>query len=500
MATSKQTPLRLKGHKTCCIADCFNRTDNRPDLCYHEFPSDAQTSKHWEKLAKRGDKEFCKTKYRHVCSEHFLPSDYRRSLTGRRLLISGTVPSIFKAREKKNDCLEESPREKRYKLKALSERNENVPSTPTSEVNNTPSPSCIIDENYYQLCISQLEEEIMQLRSAIMSLENKVLESRFALSRFSSDSADISFFTGFPDYSTLMIFWEKIEPSASNLTRWECAKCKASSNKHSKFPYLSDAAKIGTAGRHKLLQPIDEFFLVLTRLRLGLFERDLSHRFNVSISTVSDIVITWINFLYIEMGSWPLWIEHSVIRENLPSVFRGEYEDTIAIIDCTEFKCEVPKDPVKQSEFYSEYKSHDTFKGLIGISPHAAVTFVSQLYGGHISDREITVESGLCNFLKRGDKLMADKGFNIQDILAKYGVVLFVPPKRKPGQIQFTEKQVLETQRIARVRIHVERAISRVKGWHIFDQVIPLSLHGSINQIWTICCLLVNFQNPTLSC
>ena len=30
--------------------------------------------------------------------------------------------------------------------------------------------------------------------------------------------------------------------------------------------------------------------------------------------------------------------------------------------------------------------------------------------------------------------------------------------------------------RIANVRIQVERAFRRIKGWHIFDGVIPLSL------------------------
>ena len=41
------------------------------------------------------------------------------------------------------------------------------------------------------------------------------------------------------------------------------------------------------------LQPVDEFWLLLTPLRLGLFERDLGFRFNISISTVSDIMITY---------------------------------------------------------------------------------------------------------------------------------------------------------------------------------------------------------------
>ncbi len=98
------------------------------------------------------------------------------------------------------------------------------------------------------------------------------------------------------------------------------------------------------------------------------------------------------------------------------------------------------------------------------------MTFVSQLYCGQISDPEITLKSGLCDLLQEGDKLMADKGFDIQDILAERGVVLFVPPKRKPRQVQLSKEEVFETQMIARVRIHVERAIKCVKGWHIFDQ------------------------------
>ena len=48
--------------------------------------------------------------------------------------------------------------------------------------------------------------------------------------------------------------------------------------------------------------------------------------------------------------------------------------------------------------------------------------------------------------------------------------------------------------RIANVRIHIERAIRRLKGWHIFDGVIPLSLLicGVVNQLLAESYLLVN--------
>ena len=51
-------------------------------------------------------------------------------------------------------------------------------------------------------------------------------------------------------------------------------------------------------GRHHILPPIEEFLLVLIRLRLGLLEQDIAYRFGLSQSTVSRIITTWINFLY----------------------------------------------------------------------------------------------------------------------------------------------------------------------------------------------------------
>ena len=56
----------------------------------------------------------------------------------------------------------------------------------------------------------------------------------------------------------------------------------------------------------RTLQPIDEFWLFLTRVRLGLFESDLAFRFNISISTVSDNVNTWSNYLFVILGSLPI--------------------------------------------------------------------------------------------------------------------------------------------------------------------------------------------------
>ena len=49
-------------------------------------------------------------------------------------------------------------------------------------------------------------------------------------------------------------------------------------------------------GPQRKLNLLDEFFIVLVRLKTGLFLFDLSERFNISVSAISKIFTTWIIF------------------------------------------------------------------------------------------------------------------------------------------------------------------------------------------------------------
>ncbi|XP_068692343.1 uncharacterized protein [Montipora foliosa] len=200
-------------------------------------------------------------------------------------------------------------------------------------------------------------------------------------------------------------------------------------------------------------------------VRIGLFERDLAYRFNISIGTVSNIVISWANFLYLRLGSLSIWPSKEVILEKMPESFKSKYKETRVIIDCTEIKVEMPSSLVLKSQTYSNYKSANTLKGLVGISPSGSITFLSQLYTGSISDREITERCGILNMpFQAGDSLMADKGFDIQDLLDPIGVTLNIPPFLQM-QDQMPANDVLQTQQIAAERIHVERTINKIKNF-----------------------------------
>ena len=87
-----------------------------------------------------------------------------------------------------------------------------------------------------------------------------------------------------------------------------------------------------------------------------------------------------------------------------------------------------PNVSLAQSDTYSKYKSHNTVKGLVGIAPNGALTFVSDLYGGHCSDKIIVKHCGILQLLEEGDSVMEDRGFEIQDLLAPRKVYLNIPP------------------------------------------------------------------------
>ena len=134
----------------------------------------------------------------------------------------------------------------------------------------------------------------------------------------------------------------------------------------------------------------------------------------------------------------------------MPSQFKAKYPDTRIIIDCTEIYTETPSSLPVQSAVYSHYKHHHTLKGLVGISPSGVVTYmyVSDLYAGSTSDKEITRHCGLLELLEPGDAVMADKGFDIRYELMLIGVRLNIPPFAKKNT-QMPARDVVSIRQIA---------------------------------------------------
>ena len=94
----------------------------------------------------------------------------------------------------------------------------------------------------------------------------------------------------------------------------------------------------------KVLQPKDEFFLTVVKLRRNMCNKELGFWFGVEPSIASRILISWINFLYCQFQELNLWVPHSVVSNVLHS--RGKKSGATVIIDCTEVQIDKPKNPL----------------------------------------------------------------------------------------------------------------------------------------------------------
>jgi hypothetical protein len=86
----------------------------------------------------------------------------------------------------------------------------------------------------------------------------------------------------------------------------------------------------------------------------------------------------------------------SVVTENQSKAMR-DFEDVRVILDCTEIFVQNPSKLDARKQVYSNYKHHNTFKFLVGVSPQMGITYVSRMYGGRASDKFITSDSHLQN-------------------------------------------------------------------------------------------------------
>ena len=72
---------------------------------------------------------------------------------------------------------------------------------------------------------------------------------------------------------------------------------------------------------------------------------------------------------------------------------------------------------------------------------------------------------------------------------------LVIPPAAQ-GAEQMTKENVKTTKEIANLRIHVERAIQRLKTFRILKYTLPITLLPLIDDIAITCAALCNFYEP----
>lgn len=217
--------------------------------------------------------------------------------------------------------------------------------------------------------------------------------------------------------------------------------------------------------RKDILSMTNENQLLLTPIRqrhnFGL--KDLAFRFCISQQAVSEIFNAWIDHMFLLLGTIPIWPHRDKIIKTMPLQYKLDFPSTLAILDCTELKTQKPSSLKLQSQMYSDYKSATALKALVACDPMGNIIFVSELFTGSMSDKEIVDKCGFlkllgqlleAGYMKVGDSVMADVNL---------------------------------TQKIAQHRIHVERAIKKIRVFKMVSNCIGTNVFSSIKKIWTVC-------------
>ncbi|XP_067126808.1 uncharacterized protein [Centruroides vittatus] len=320
--------------------------------------------------------------------------------------------------------------------------------------------------------------ESLQLECANLKTEVSLLKKTYVLNEefFEGDDNKIRFFTGLSNFKLLSL--------VLNLC------CKQIDHPNS-----------------RKLTPFQEMIVCLMRIRLNLSLEDLAYRFNISKATICRIFDKWLHILYIRLSRLIVWPERDVLQKTMPKEFKKTIGSKIAvIIDCFELFVERPSSLDARYLTWSQYKHHNTIKFLIGVTPQGSVSFISEPWGGRVSDKHLTEHSGLLKYLLPGDLVLADRGFNITDSVGITGAQLAVPAFTR-GKQQLSALEVAESRKLSHLRIHVERVIGRIKNnFKILESTLPIehvTLKGhdnvtSIEKIVHVSCSLINLCNSVV--
>lgn len=236
--------------------------------------------------------------------------------------------------------------------------------------------------------ISTLLVECQELRKENIELKEECSSSDLFDQDSYTNDEKVTAITGLPNFMVLMALFNLMKPSLKDTPR---------------------------------LSSFQQLILTLMRLKVNLPINFLSYLVGVHKSTVSRVFTNVLNRLNERLVPVSVvWPTRDNVQISLPMCFRKNFKRCMAIVDCFEIFTEKPKDLKARAQTYSQYKSHNTMKYLMGITPQGVISFISKGWGGRTTDPHITANSGFLDNLLPGDLVLADRGFTIKDQVGLY--------------------------------------------------------------------------------
>ena len=374
----------------CAIVGCANRAGRDKDKNFYRLPAivknqGAQTEqlserrlRNWLAVIRRKDLKAESYPYIRVCSDHFT--------SGKRAKLYDTtnpdwVPTLNlgHCEAKTGDSLS---RHDRAVGRATKRKKLNEEQAIAKEERDKQEERIREEKQRTQAHKDQEKDEVEKLRCELQKSRCELDEVKKEFARtheklcantldeesFRDNDEKVCFFTGIPKWEVLLILLTYLKP------------------------------QLNTASQ-RALTPFQQLLLTLMRLRLNLSGQDLAYRFNVHSSTVSRTFTYVIEVMCTRLKPLIVWPNRDNLRKTMPMNFRRHYPSCAIIIDCFEIFIERPMNLLARAQTYSYYKHHNTMKFLIGITPQGIVSFISDGWGGRVSDEHLTENCGLLNYL-----------------------------------------------------------------------------------------------------
>ncbi|XP_037579368.2 uncharacterized protein LOC119462094 [Dermacentor silvarum] len=509
--TNNQRKRKLLMNEICADHQCNRGTCGCGVYSLHRFPAAPEKCREWEIALNR--KDFKPSKLARVCSVHFVDGK-PTALNPCPMLGLGYAKKVTRGRRPILRTLQPTSVAASVQLMDSQATHRDVPAVIVA-----PAPSPLSSTGYTGEQMQQNSAHPDECEISVLDLSCRgnasIQEERDYEKCHKSCQAETQ-------VCSVGVQWEdpysitQVEHSyAATETNFQCSGTQTIPRPV--FEGLSEATcnfytGLGLDGFWKLVTTVaqcgqvcgsmtigDQLLLTLMRLRLGLLYFDLALRFGTSVARTGQIFRKMIGILDGIMRNVVAWLPIETILATMPRQFaESQYADTTCIIDCTEVHMQRPKKLYPRGQTYSAYKGCNTAKFLVAVAPSGFIMFVSNAYGGRASDKFIIEESGFVDNLSEGHVIMADRGFSLSNSMKEKGVKLNMPAFSR-GKLQFTEGEATASRRISHLRIHVERAINRIKVYRILKYSLPIHHKKLMNSIILVCAGFCNLKGPLIA-
>ena len=147
---------------------------------------------------------------------------------------------------------------------------------------------------------------IMELEAQINELELLSRQKVCSIENVKDNNKLFRFYTGFANYEIFSMVLDFLGREAASHLDGYRNNSESTSNSRKYYMYKP--------GPSRTVSVENEFFLVLCRLKVGLAEEDLAARFGLSQIVVSQIINTWIRFMFFRFKELDVFPSREIVK------------------------------------------------------------------------------------------------------------------------------------------------------------------------------------------